>query len=774
MSVFKGDVEERKARTRLPAEAKITQNRLTKIPDRIVEINQFPASAREGTLRLTKENIDPIFKEFLSENKDLLKVEPENLKLSRAKKVKSQWYAKYHQYYKGIPVHNATVTIESTEDGKIKSYASNYQPDIDAPTKPAITVEKAVETAKATYARITNQTLKEKEASLIIYPQETEDKINYHLAWKFLLAGDQPDPEIEKYFVVDAQTGKIIKEYTARFPGATLTGNVKGEVYPTNPTDAVSALPNRNQYVEISGAGTAITNIAGNYSKSLPWYWFLIFNKQAVFKLDGPYAKVQNSTGANYIDTRNANSNPCNHTWTATDRDHINLFYHMNLYHDWLKDQLGYSWINHWDGTQKFNARVNYTFQNAYAGSPMQFGTDPYARSSDVICHECTHNVLVELYDDYIGWPDANTEAYAMDEGFADYFASSYTNESRHGEGYTNNPRDLNNNNKYAGRAAYNSEGHSGGTIIAGAAWDLRQKLINSQGQAAGQKTADNLLFEAHQILSTSPRNYYFSDPHQSNFLTALYKAADDNNNLQDGFPYFSYIQQAFHKHDLLQAILYSQDSYDFSTNQIGTLTGGDLYYYDGKFWANNYNQKGVIDIGDLGNVDIATVNIPQTGYTRFGVTATKDHTYVSLAQEGETAGYIAFRVTAISADKSQVTVRYLYRKKYFISKDLFDAADIMKFLDANSVQKTYVKIENGKLYTNRDDDRQIGIIDLGDTKYKPLEETKLPTRGHKKDGVPIIENHTYLATYKSDRKTTNVIFTVDQIDEKGITIQIL
>jgi hypothetical protein len=197
--------------------------------------------------------------------------------------------------------------------------------------------------------------------------------------------------------------------------------------------------------------------------------------------------------------------------------------------------------------------------------------------------------------------------------------------------------------------------------IIGGAAWDLRQRLINAQG-ASGARVADKLILEAHEILSTYPRDYYFSDPHESNLLLSLYKAADVNNNLQDGVAYFNDIQLAFHAHDLLQAILDDGDSFDFSTNMVGNFTGGDLYYYDGKFWANNFNQKGVTDLGNIGDVDLATVNIPNSGYTRFGVNAVTGHTYMSQSQEGEEGGYIAFRVAAISADKSNVTIKYLYR----------------------------------------------------------------------------------------------------------------
>ncbi len=39
---------------------------------------------------------------------------------------------------------------------------------------------------------------------------------------------------------------------------------------------------------------------------------------------------------------------------------------------------------------------------------------------------------------------------------------------------------------------------------------------------------------------------------------------------------------------------------------------------------------------------------MPTQVYTRFGVTATTGHTYVSLAQQGEEGNYIVFRVTAL------------------------------------------------------------------------------------------------------------------------------
>ncbi len=662
MDIFKGREKLEKTKSQLGDHVSIIRNRLTKIPERVVEIDTYPASLKQGAVPVSRENVEVTFKSFFQEHKAVFEIEADNLKLASAKKINKRWYVKYAQYYKGIPVHHAIVGLDASEHGKVGSYAANYYPDIDQPTKPGISLDKVSVSAINTYEEKDRKKLRTKEGDLIIYPEKIEDKITFHLAWKLQIVGEEPDPEIEKYFIIDAMNGQIIREYTARFPDAQVTGTVQCEVYPTNPTDPISTVPLKNQYVEIEDEGTTTTNSVGHYQKTVSWFWqFLNWPfGEATFTLNGPYAHVQNNDGTNYIETRHCNiSSPCNLTWTDTDRDHINLFYHLNLFHDWLENELGYSWTNPWDGTSRFNARVNYNFNNAYAGDPMEFGTNNYVRSSDVIYHECGHNVLYEIYGDWIGFPSTHIEAYAMDEGFADYFACSFTNDSRMGEGCFGSPRNLNNNDAYPGKNSYNIEGHSGGKIIAGAAWELRQRLINIYG-GPGARIADQLLLEAHQILSTYPRDYYFSDPRESNLLSALYKAADTDYNLLNGFPYFNDIQHAFHAHSLLQAVLDDGDSFDFSTNTLGRYTGGDLYNHEGEFWANNLNQQGVIDLGNIGDPDMTTVNLPTSGYTRFGVNAVSGHTYVSRAQQGELDSYIVFRVTDINANK--VTVRYFYR----------------------------------------------------------------------------------------------------------------
>ncbi|MCP4965199.1 MAG: hypothetical protein GY926_08175 [bacterium] len=668
MNVFQGNDEGDPGVSRLGDRARLTSDRLTGIPKRVTEIEAYPTVVKEGGVVVSEENAEGTFREFIREHSNVFRVEADDLRLVSIRNINNRWYVKYEQRYKGLPVHKATVGLDSSEDGKVGTYAASYHPDIDLPVEPAISLEAATGAAIETYPKGRQRYLRRQDDVLLVYPEKSDDQVSYHLAWKIQIVTEEPDPELEKFFIVDALDGTILRSYTANFPGAQVTGMAQAEVYPENPTDPISTVPLEHEYVEIEDAGTTTTNSAGRFKKYVNWLWPLFHwpTGDATFTLDGPYARVQDSAGVDFTETRPCNTtSPCNMTWSATDRDHINVFYHMNLFHDWLADQLGYSWKNPWDGTSRLNAQVNHSFNNAYAGNPMKFGTDPFARSSDVIYHECIHNVLYEIYGDYIGWPDSHAEAYGMDEGFADYFSSSFTNDSRHGEGYTSSPRNLDNNKQYPGKSGYNIEGHTGGLFIGGAGWELRQRLVNIYG-GSGARIADQLLLEAHQILSTYPRDYYYSDPSESNLLSALYRAADIDNNLKNGFPYFNDMQLAFHAHGLLQAVLEDRDSFDFSTNTLGTLTGGDLYYYDGKFWANNYEQNGVKDLGGIGTPDLGGITIPKSGYTRFGVDAVEGHTYVSKAQDGEQQSYIVFRVTDLGASKSTVTVQYLYRVSPF------------------------------------------------------------------------------------------------------------
>ncbi len=649
--------------SRILKDARITYQARTRIPQKIVNMNVVPTLLSQRRETLTKQNVEPVLKSFLGENTRIFSVKSDDLKILSAEQRRGKWYVKFQQMYQGIPVYQSNVSFIATDEGRIQTYGSSYRPDITVSTTPRLSVKDAADAARKTYDLKTVPSLLDREGELIIFPEETEIAGYLPLAWKFLVFTENRDPEVEKIFIVDALTGQVLKSWQARFPRASAEGQVRGEIYPLNPTTpAISTEPLAHSYVDLQNIATVTTNLGGHFSQSLPWWWNIIRFYQATFRLEGPYARVRNNNGNNYTVSQMCNINSaCDHTWTAADRDHINVFYHMNLMHDWYVDRLNYQWVNAWDNSSQFHAEVNWNFNNAYAGDPMQYGTNNWARSSDIIYHECTHNVLYHIFGDYVGWPDAYEERYGFDEGFADYYAAALTEDPAIGEG-AGMTRTLDNTNQYTDKATYNIEGHTGGTIIAGASWDLRESLMARMGDVAGSEFADNLFFDALFHMATLPRDYYFSDPQESNFLTSLYIADDDNNNLLDGVPHFYLIQTAFANHNLLQAELLAKNSYDVSTNTVGNLTGGDFYFSQGSFWANNVGQRGVLDLGNIGAVSLDDVTIPFTGYTRFGVTAVLNHTYVALAQQGEEGNYIVFRVTDLPAANDRVVIEYRYR----------------------------------------------------------------------------------------------------------------
>ena len=114
-----------------------------------------------------------------------------------------------------------------------------------------------------------------------------------------------------------------------------------------------------------------------------------------------------------------------------------------------------------------------------------------------------------------------------------------------------------------------------------------------------------------------------------------------------------------------LTVILKDGNSYHFRTQKLYWHVNGDFYVSlpavgEAKFLANNGGQRGLQDSGDIGDVPLDQVFIPEKGYQRFGVDVIIGHTYVTLAREGEEGHYIVFRVVELVAG-DYVKLEYLY-----------------------------------------------------------------------------------------------------------------
>jgi hypothetical protein len=197
--------------------------------------------------------------------------------------------------------------------------------------------------------------------------------------------------------------------------------------------------------------------------------------------------------------------------------------------HDFFKNNFSYSAMDYQMGAY---VGMGSGYNGAAIGTAIYFGSQSgyqWARSSDVVYHEYTHNTVYHIYGGWIGGGGADfyTEGAAMDEGFADYFACTRNNDSHFAEdcGVT---RTLSNTYTWDP----NQDKYFNCQVIGGACWDLRGYV--------GQTIANNLVFLALQY---SNHAYNFDD-----FLVNVMTI--DANTYH--WAHYTQIQQAFANHGII------------------------------------------------------------------------------------------------------------------------------------------------------------------------------------------------------------------------------
>ncbi|MFH2008290.1 MAG: hypothetical protein ABI333_17025 [bacterium] len=195
----------------------------------------------------------------------------------------------------------------------------------------------------------------------------------------------------------------------------------------------------------------------------------------------------------------------------------VQAYYHVSRYNRWLEDRFGFAWQCGW--SRRIDVFVNWGFGNAFYGDADgdscpditlgESGLD-FAYDADVIYHELGHGLVSQtaalgcgaagvcLDDLGVNWIPGG-----LNEGFADYFAMSFTDSPDLGEHI----------GQLLGgpiRTALNdavcpwdlqSQVHNDGQILMGAAWELRQAL--------GTDRTDDLMFGA---LLTLPEDAEYAE----------------------------------------------------------------------------------------------------------------------------------------------------------------------------------------------------------------------------------------------------------------------
>ncbi|MEJ2637693.1 MAG: FlgD immunoglobulin-like domain containing protein [Calditrichia bacterium] len=275
-------------------------------------------------------------------------------------------------------------------------------------------------------------------------------------------------------------------------------------------------------------------------------------------------------------------------------------------------------------------------------------------------------------------------------------------------------------------------------------------RLLQTGVPAAGYTRTGQQVISGHTYISEAQTG------EQGNFLAFRVKGIDGQSVTID----YAYLPPA-------EVTLANGSSFDFSGAAAGPITEGELYLSGLTFWANNSGQNGVQDLGDLGDVSLDAVSIPESGYSRQGVPAVLGHTYAVLPKEGEEGNYIVFRITAVSGQA--VTIRYLYMTPNRVTLSSGESYDFSDY--------AFGSLTGGDFYVGGDlqfwanNSGQQGVQDLGDLGTLPLGQVEVPAGGYTQQGVPAEAGHTYVSMAQEGETGKYIVFRVHSVGSESVTI---
>ena len=465
--------------------------------------------------------------EFAQKYSRIIGVPAEQLRIENAEKITKFWNVSLHQKYEQYDVIGSRVMLRINNLGEIFYFNSTVKPMAKISLDKKLSLDDASEIA---LSYIEPQIHIRTKQYLAIAPIPEKDKYVGRLVWYLEFRTKMP---LGLWvFWVDAENGKLL--YAANeMPRA--SGSITGNYLPNYYDDTPLVGPFPYEGFTVDGhSGT--TDWDGNFVGVGSTGSSHTFHTT----LSGTYCAIADSSYPVAEYTGNYTSDTINFFWDMSAswrQDQINLYYHTNWIHHWVKTFLGY---NAMDYQMPAVCNDPYDEDNAYwDGYGINFGgggTALYnlALFADIIYHEYTHGVTHHIYPGdalpYTG------QSGAIDEALSDYFPCSIFDDPLMGErAYRSSPteymRNLNNSNRYPDD--FVGEVHYDDQIIAGAWWDIRSEL--------GAEYTDSLV---HFARFSYPATF-------EEFLYAILGVDDDDGNLSNGTPNASVIYNSFHNHGI-------------------------------------------------------------------------------------------------------------------------------------------------------------------------------------------------------------------------------
>ncbi len=455
----------------------------------------------------------------------LIGVSPENLSYQRSEKIRKFWYVTLDQHYNGTSVIGGNAEFRINDKGEVFFYHSGIKP-MDKPlVSETISKSKALDHA-IEFLGVSDYELRESHIRIGAIPNGKKYEGKY--VWWLKIMINKP---LALYIIwVDAQTGEVLRALN-ELP--TLSGKVEIQYHPEFSDDTMQVGNMKYAFLQVNGTG-AYTDSFGNYSVagSTPPFNFHP-------KLYGNYCEVtRNSTNPSSNMDTTVTGPIYDHLWCTPPaiENEINMYYHVNVVHDFVKNYLGYSSM---DYRVKGNVSDSRIRDNAFSdGVNINFGVpnryNDLSMHADVVYHEYQHLVTGRIYSG-VSFPYSG-ESGAINEALSDYFPCSFLNDPLMGNRV--NPsapsyymRNLNNGLMYPTDIV--GEVHYDSRIISAVWWQIRTAL--------GIGYTDSLV---HRTRFGHPVNF-------EEYLDEMLVADDDDGDLSNGTPNSEAIFLAYNNHGI-------------------------------------------------------------------------------------------------------------------------------------------------------------------------------------------------------------------------------
>ena len=388
-------------------------------------------------------------------------------------------HVRFHQYYNGIEVYGAVVSVHTNRTGQIRVIHSNYFPRINISTAASLTPEGAINIAIAETGAFDLR--KPPHANLVIFPNSDAGQIGdyadaYRLAYRAIVHSRQPIASWE--YIIDANTGEPLNRRSLL-----RSADGQGRVFNPNPIVALKDFA----LMDTDDSAGAIPEEA---------YTDVILPElDGSGFLDGPYVSTK-------LTKNRTNEQTLEFNYLRDDPrfEEVMVYYHVDAVGRYLKG-LGFDFVDDWQIPANVHfGRTRAAFYDDSEGS-INFGDAgvDVAEDAEVIIHEYGHAILDRQV------PNINRgEGGAIHEGFSDFLAASFF--SAVSDGFSDSivfewagsddpeiaTRPVNGNKRYPQHVM--GEPHADGEIWSAALWEIFE--------AIGRDPSIRLVIESHFFLS--------------------------------------------------------------------------------------------------------------------------------------------------------------------------------------------------------------------------------------------------------------------------------